>query len=260
MKYQKLPDNYKEMRLSPYKKDFSYSYVFGLFPIVELIDNMPSAIFRIIVSSKLAASGREVIEARAKGEGLDIVCDDRTVERLSPKENCFAIGVFRKFETEIDPEKNHIVLVNPSDKGNLGNIVRTAVAFGFEDLVVIGSGADLFDPHTVRSSMGAVFRIRPAHSNTFEEYAGAAGARTFYPFMLNGEPMENEKPDTALPCSLIFGNESSGLDDSYLKLGRPLRITHGTGVDSLNLTVAAGIGMHWFAQGTGFAQTFQKRQ
>ena len=62
MKYQKVPDNYKEMRLSPYKKDYSYSYVFGLFPVIELIDNMPSAVFRVIISSRLAESGREVVE------------------------------------------------------------------------------------------------------------------------------------------------------------------------------------------------------
>ncbi len=258
MKYQKLPDNYKEMRLSPYKKDYSYSYVFGLFPVIELIDNMPSAVFRVIISSRLAESGREVIESRAKSAGIYTVCDDKTIDRLSPKDNCFAIGVFRKFEAKTDPAKSHIVLVDPSDKGNLGNIVRTAVAFGFEDLVIVGSGADLFDPHTVRSSMGAVFHIRPEHFDTFEEYAAGAGSRIYYPFMLKGAPMEEEKPETALPCSLIFGNESSGLDDSYLKLGRSLRITHGPGVDSLNLTVAAGIGMHWFAQGTGFARTFPK--
>jgi TrmH family RNA methyltransferase len=82
---------------------------------------------------------------------------------------------------------------------------------------------------------------------SFDEYAAAAGSRTYYPFMLKGSPMESERPDISSPCSLIFGNESSGLDDSFLNVGKPLRITHGSGVDSLNLTVAAGIGMHWFS-------------
>ncbi|MBO4327143.1 MAG: TrmH family RNA methyltransferase [Clostridia bacterium] len=247
MEFQKLPENYKEMRLSPYKKDFSHSYVFGLFPVIELADNLPGALFRIAASSKLTSENLALLEKKALAAGAVVVTDDRTVERLSPKDNCFAVGAFRKFFAEIDTAADHIVLVNPSDKGNLGNIVRTAVAFGFTEIVTIGACADIFDPHTVRASMGALFRIRPSHFSTFEEYAEAGGKRNYYPFMLNGSPMESCVPDKRLPCSLIFGNESSGLDGSFLNIGKPLRIMHGSGVDSLNLTVAAGIGMHWFA-------------
>ena len=42
--------------------------------------------------------------------------------------------------------------------------------------------------------------------------------------------------------------ESAGLEDAFAHMGTPLRITHENTVDSLNLTVAAGIGMHWFRQ------------
>ncbi len=247
MRYKDRPENYKEMRLSPYKKEFQYSYVLGLFPVIELIDNLPEAIFRIVTSSKLSDSGRAVLAEKAKEAGIAISTDDRTIERLSPKENTFAVGVFRKFEGNIDPAKNHVVLVDPADKGNLGNIVRTSVAFNFSQIVMIGRSADFFDPHTVRASMGAVFHVSPLFFRSFDEYAAAAGSRTYYPFMLKGSPMESERPDISSPCSLIFGNESSGLDDSFLNVGKPLRITHGSGVDSLNLTVAAGIGMHWFS-------------
>ena len=64
--------------------------------------------------------------------------------------------------------------------------------------------------------------------------------------------MDRYSPDTdsALlrPHSLIFGNESRGLDDSYLQIGTPLRIRHLDTVDSLNLTIAAGIAMQWHFQ------------
>ena len=247
MEYATLPDNFSEMRLSPYRKDFTHSYVFGVFPIIELTDHHPSAVFRIITSTKLSAEGRKMLSERADRLNIRLETDDRVIERLSPKDNCFAIAAFSKFYCAPDPAADHAVLVNPSDKGNLGTIVRTLTAFGFKDLAVIRPCADLFDPHTVRASMGALFRIRPSLFDSFEEYARVSGARrNFYPFMLNGQPMENIVPDRTLPCSLIFGNESSGLDDSYLELGTPVRITHENTVDSLNLTIAAGIGMHWF--------------
>ena len=248
MEYNELPANAAEMRLSPYKKDFQHSYVFGVFPIIELADNRPSALFRIILSSKLGEEGRRLLTEKAAAEGVPVTVDDRTIERLSPKENCFAIGAFRKFSAPPDADTDHIVLVNPSDRGNLGNIVRSAVAFGFRDIAVVRPAADIFDPHAVRASMGALFRIRTAYFDTFDEYLAAAGRRKLYPFMLCGSPMEAEAPDRSLPCSLIFGNESAGLEDAFAHMGTPLRITHENTVDSLNLTVAAGIGMHWFRQ------------
>jgi len=247
MEYAKLPDNFSEMRLSPYRKDFTHSYVFGVFPIIELTDHHPSAVFRIVASSRLSAEGRKLLSERADRLNIRLETDDRAIERLSPKDNCFAIAAFSKFYSAPDPAADHVVLVNPSDKGNLGTIIRTLTAFGFKDLAVIRPAADLFDPHTVRASMGAVFRIRPALFDSFDDYLRVCGRpRNFYPFMLKGGTMETVKPDRTLPCSLIFGNESSGLPDSFLELGTPVCITHENTVDSLNLTIAAGIGMHWF--------------
>ena len=95
--------------------------------------------------------------------------------------------------------------------------------------------------------MGAFFRVRIHTYKSFDEYLKDAGEREFYPFMLKGRDLESFSPiiDKNKPCSLIFGNESRGLDDSYLKVGTPLCIRHLDTVDSLNLTIAAGIAMHW---------------
>jgi TrmH family RNA methyltransferase len=49
--------------------------------------------------------------------------------------------------------------------------------------------------------------------------------------------------------SLVFGNEASGLDDSYLKVGTSVMIPQSPDVDSLNLTIAVGIGVYAFTQG-----------
>jgi TrmH family RNA methyltransferase len=46
--------------------------------------------------------------------------------------------------------------------------------------------------------------------------------------------------------TLIFGNESSGLDDSYLNVGVPIIIKHSNKIDSLNLAMSVGIGLFYF--------------
>lgn len=65
--------------------------------------------------------------------------------------------------------------------------------------------------------------------------------------MLNGEnTLEIQNcPRTEL-FSLVFGNEATGLDDSYLKAGTSVCIPQSPEVDSLNITIAVGIGTFLF--------------
>ena len=244
---------YNDMRLKPYRKDFTYSYSCGVFPTIELITSCPDEVIKLIITEKgLSNSGVQKLMTLAEEKNIPYVIDNKTAERLYPKENSYAIGAFNKYTCTIRADKNHIVLVNPSDKGNLGTILRTLTAFGIEDIAIITPAADIFDPKVIRASMGAVFKTRFQMFSSFEEYQNSLKdtvSRNYYPFMLNGQPLETAtKPDNGV-FSLIFGNEASGLDDSFLNVGTPVRIMHLDTVDSLNLTIAAAIGMYNFTQG-----------
>lgn len=244
-------DEMREMRMKPYKKDHTYSYSEGVFPTVELIENAPDTVVKVIVSSKSGNNeGAALLEKKCRALRVPYITDDNTIARLSPKGSVLAVGVFAKTVAELDPHKNHIVLVNPSDMGNVGTILRTAAAFGFFDIAVIEPAADYFDPKAIRASMGAFFRERVQSFASFQDYAKSAGEREMYPFMLSGRNMDSYECDDKrnMPHSLIFGNESRGLDDSFLSVGTPLRIEHLNTVDSLNLTIAAGIAMHWHSK------------
>ena len=50
------------------------------------------------------------------------------------------------------------------------------------------------------------------------------------------------------PLSLVFGNEARGLPDAFAEYGIPVRIPHSNRIDSLNLAIAAGIGMYALAE------------
>ena len=237
-----------EIRLRPYKREFNYSYSCGVFPTCELASQKPEKLKKIVVSEK-ALGNDGVIKLRELAARLNVpfVVDSKTLERIYTKENVYAAGVFEKYEEKPDRKSPHIVLVNPSDMGNLGNIIRTMVAFRVFDLAVVKPCCDIFDPKTVRASMGAVFRIRPRIYDSFQEYYNEFHeGRSFYPFMLNGAPIEDEKMPETRCFSLIMGNESAGLPAEFLELGSPVRIVHADTVDSLNLTVAAAIGIYKF--------------
>jgi RNA methyltransferase, TrmH family len=233
----------------PYKKDFEFSYAFGAFPTIELIKSQPQKVVKVLVSSAYREEGAETLTALCNAEGVELEYNDHIVNRISPKENCFVIGVFNKYVCMLDGAKSHVALANPSNMGNLGTIIRTMLGFGVKDLAIIGGGADILDPKAVRASMGAIFHINFEYFDSIEDYKERFDGRDLYPFMLGGEFALNTLPSREKkPFTLIFGNEATGLDESYRGVGQSVVIKHSNEIDSLNLSIAVGIALYEFTK------------
>ncbi|MBP3041726.1 RNA methyltransferase [Bacillaceae bacterium Marseille-Q3522] len=135
----------------------------------------------------------------------------------------------------------------------MGTIIRIAVAFHTGNLGVILPAADLFHPKTVRASKGSLFRIKIQLFQSFENYRSIFERHQIFPFMLHANTtlrLENF-PKVEL-FTLVFGNEATGLDEEkFCKIGTSLRIPQSELVDSLNISVAAGIGAFIFTNRNG---------
>ena len=237
--------------LSPYKADLDYSYAPGAFPAMECLLRRPDCVRRVLVHSK--AEGTEAAEKLTRlAEKLHIRVEiaDKALARLSGKENCFAAAVFGKFSDELRQGKPHVVLHHPSDSGNVGTILRTALGFGVEDVALIRPCVDVFNPRTVRASMGSLFSLRVRVYDSFDGYLAEHPGRALYPFMLDGSRSLPDVLSGDVPANwtLIFGNEGSGLPPEFARMGQPVRIPSNDRIDSLNLSVAAAIGIYGFAR------------
>ena len=234
--------------LSPYKSSLDYSYAPGIFPSMECLKHRPGQVRRLLLHS--SAAGREGADRlKAAAEALNIRVEeaDRALARISGKENCYAAAVFEKFEDPLGKETPHVVLHNPGDSGNVGTILRTALGLGIEDAALIRPCADLFDPKTVRASMGSVFSLRVKVYDCFEDYRKEFPERKLYPFMLDASvPLKEAVREVPAVWSLVFGNEGRGLPGEFAALGQAVRIESNDKVDSLNLAIAAGIGIYEF--------------
>lgn len=235
------------MEIKAYKKEAEYSYTLGAFPTIELLKTRPEQVSEIYVHSTFP--GIETILELAAPYHIPVTTQDRLIQRLSDKENCFVIGVFKKYTDTLAADQPHVVLVHPGNMGNMGTMLRTAAAFGIKDIAVILPGVDVFHPKTIRASMGALFRLRCTAFSSFEEYREQYKAHEVFCFMLNAKQRltVTDCPKAEL-FSLVFGNEATGLDDSYLKQGTSIIIPQSDEVDSLNVTIAAGIAMFLFTQ------------
>lgn len=233
--------------LKRYNKKSPYSYTLGMFPTFELLHKAPQTVEKVLLHSELTREIRDKVYKSCQEKNIEVIENNRIIEKIREKENCFLIGVFRKYTNELEHDLHHVVLVNPSDSGNLGTIIRTCVGFGIHNLAITQPGADLFNPKTIRASMGSVFHLNFHYYNSFEEYRQEFGEeRDLYPFMLKGTAELGSIKPRLLPFSLIFGNEAMGLDDRFLEIGQSVLIPHSREIDSLNLSLAAGIAIYDF--------------
>lgn len=235
-----------------YKKEEPLSYTLGASLTFQLLELMPELCEEVCIHPKMA-EGETGEKAKALCQRHHIPCSvsEKPFHILSPKENCFLIGSFQKFSRPLESNANHVVLVNPSNAGNLGTILRSCLGFGYKNIAIIRPAVDLFDPKTVRASMGAVFGLNVCYYDTFEDYTKAHSdtcGRHHYPFMLQTDtPLHTAT--FASPHALIFGNESSGLPSTYLEIDEPIIIRHGHDIDSLNLPIAVSVALYEATKG-----------
>lgn len=224
-----------------YKKDSNVSYTLGATVTMELLNKCPSMAKAVYLSSK--ADMPQVVK-RANELNLPTIVGDKAFNILSSKENCFVIGEFEKINSKAYNDNNHVVLVNPSNSGNLGTIIRAIAGFDCADLIIITPSVDPFDPKTVRASMGALFDINFECFDSFEKYLNKYGEnRVIMPFMLDGVPFGEKSFDKSTKYSLVFGNEARGLPNEFAKYDA-VRIEQSNKVDSLNLSIAVAIALY----------------
>lgn len=233
---------------SKYNKNSNFSYTLGAFPTIEMLINKPKQVQTIYLHSKLSEKILDQIRKYTENHSISsIETNDRFINKLSPKENCYVMGVFEKFDQILEKNNNHIVLINPANNGNMGTITRCMLGFGFKNLAVITPAVDIFNPEVIRASMGAIFHIKFQYFQDIQEYIAKFPTQHLYTFAKQGDAkLENLKSQE--PSSLIFGNESTGLTDEHVQLGNSVRIAQTQKIDSLNLAISCGIAMHHFFQ------------
>ena len=238
-------------KLEAYSRKLDYSYALGVFPSLMLMEAHPEKAQRLLLHPEgLKNEGVAKLREKCAELGVREEMAERVLRRESRKDNCFAGLVFEKFDSKLDPESCHAVLCQISDAGNLGTALRSLLGFGIRDVALIRPCVDVFEPHTLRASMGAFYKMRVHTFDTFDDYRALHPERKLYPFMLDGAISLNEAAAAAQkPFSLVFGNEASGLPPVFATLGQSVMIPQSDEIDSLNLAVAVSVGSYVFLHG-----------
>ncbi len=141
-----------------------------------------------------------------------------------------------------------IVLETVQDPGNVGTVIRTACALGIGKVFLCGGCADLYNPKTVRATMGAIFR-QCVRETSLDELRGLT-------IPLYGAALSEKARDIRdIPlgredCAVAIGSEGRGLSKQLLSIcSGELIIPMTPGNESLNAAVAASLVMWEMSRG-----------
>lgn len=141
-----------------------------------------------------------------------------------------------------------VMFVGVQDPENLGAILRTCSALGIQDVFMGPECVDPFARRVLRVSMGNAFKLRFYETNDsceFLQQANAMGIETVAA-CLTTRSIELTSWHRQGPTLVVLGNEGKGLPEDVIESSsRPLRIAMDLGTDSLNVSVAAAILLHY---------------
>lgn len=167
-------------------------------------------------------------------------------------------GVFALFETPVPPAdtlgtaRRILMLEGVQDPGNVGTLLRSAAAFGF-DAIVLGPGcASPLSPKTLRSSMGAAGRLPTLYSDDLPAALAALRARgvtTLATALYRSRPLDEAGNDFPGGLCVVIGSEGQGLTDRTVEAcDMAVRIPMTDRVESLNAAVAGSV-LLWHFRG-----------
>lgn len=179
-------------------------------------------------------------------ESCAILVTDEVYSKITDEkapEGIFAI--FEKSGVKAKEERSSLLILEGiQDPGNVGTLLRCAVAFGVGEVLTVGC-ADIYSPKCVRSTMGAIFKM-PCKS--FEDIDGAveyARERTdrVIATALHEDSISLDDAKTEY-AAIMIGSEGRGLSPRAIELADEKVIIPIENIESLNASVAGAICMY----------------
>lgn len=147
----------------------------------------------------------------------------------------------KKLETEIG--NRILVLDDIQDPGNLGTIIRSAVAFNFDTVIISTGTVDLYNPKVVRSTKGMLFNVNII-TRDIALFLGSLDDYTIYGTdVVDGVNIRDEVMPSKV--AIVIGNEGSGISSNVRKkCHKFIYLPMNSKCESLNASVSASIIMY----------------
>lgn len=180
--------------------------------------------------------------------------NDAIIKKLSGTKNPQNVLAIAKMFTNdlrvlrnvVKEKKSALVMFDDiNDPGNLGTLIRTAAALGYDGVILSKNSVDIYNDKTVRASQGSIFKTRIVYGDLLEiiSYLKEKGYRLIGTSLKKADKLENAIVGNKYV--LCLGNEARGISDAVLeKMDRNVKLTMYNDVESLNVMIAGSIIMY----------------
>jgi TrmH family RNA methyltransferase len=209
--------------------------------VIEQVEKLGLKLQNIIIA------GQSKYLSKLKNRSETAVVDQKIFESItSLKNGDGVIGVFVKKKLDFQINKgNYVILDRIQNPGNLGSMIRTAVAFDIDGIVITNDSVDIYHPEIIRSTMGSIFSIPIKFTTNLTMTIDQFKDNNFkiYASMLNPQAVNYQQVDFSNKMNVvIFGNEGNGIKlENAKQCDKMIYIPINLKIDSLNVAVAAGI-------------------
>jgi len=138
-----------------------------------------------------------------------------------------------------------LILDGIADPGNLGTLLRTALALGWDGVFLTEESCDPFNEKALRSAKGATFKI-PIQQGSWHALEDLLPARLLLAADVSGKALSTVRAQP--PLALALGNEAKGLSKQLLSKATPIAIPMYKDMESLNVACAGAILMYHFRE------------
>ena len=207
-----------------------------IFPILETALNDKN--YNNVKIYTVSESCFEKISTEKSPQGIIVV-----IKHLDFFKSCNKI-IEESFSNEVT--KKSIILSSMRDPGNLGSVIRSAVAFGAERIIISSDCADVYNPKTIRAAMGTLFKVEILISDDLcrTVFALRQSKRRVYAAELRSNAVSLDEVSLDSNDIIVIGNEGHGISDKLsAECDGSIYIPIAPGAESLNASVAAAIFM-----------------
>lgn len=182
-------------------------------------------------------------------ESLEV--SEHVLEKLAFSKNpqpIMAVCQMHEPELDLHQAKRLLLLDNVQDPGNVGTMIRTALAFDFDGLILSSNSVDLYNDKLVRSTQGALFSL-PIIQGDLAKWMECLKQASF---QIYATALHEAKPLAAFPAeakmAFVMGNEGNGVSQEIQKSCDGAIYIPIVTAESLNVAIAAGIIMHHYSE------------
>lgn len=231
-------------------RDQSNEYIIEGIKLIQEAIQEKAQIHQIVICEDCEKSGiisQELKYEIAKQECVYVPQNIfKTISEVSTPQGILAIvekNNIKNKDSEIDYNQDIIVALDDiQDPGNLGTILRTVDSIGLNQILVSKETADSFNPKVVRSTMGAIFRVKVIECDNLTEKLKEARKHK-YKVVVSSLQTNNSVYDIDYKKKLIvIGNEANGVKKEIQEMAdEKIKIPMLGKTESLNASVATGI-------------------